>query len=147
MIAIDASVAVEWYLPDRTAPVARAALLEVARSGAAVPGNFWAETLQALLRSARRRRVEHGEFAGAVAHLAGLDIVVSFPALSQITAIAETYSLSAYDAGYLAVAKQRGLHVATLDDALSEAAKAEGCLWSPPPADEVEKRFSLLLAG
>jgi predicted nucleic acid-binding protein len=146
MIVVDASIAAEWYVQDRHDAIARASLIEVARSGAAAPGNFWAETLQALLRSERRKRLERDERAGAVAHLAGLDIIAVFPALSRITGLAEKYSLSAYDAGYLAVATQRDLKLATLDVALAEAAKAENCLWTPPPPEEVEKKFSLLLA-
>lgn len=147
MIVIDASVATEWYLRDRDSGVARASLIEVSSRGAVAPGNFWVETLEALLRGIRRSKIISEEVAGAVAHLSGLDIVAIFPPLTAIAAFAQKYSLRAYDAGYLAVAKQRGVPVATLDMKLAEAAEAEGVLWTPPPPDEVEKKFSLLLAG
>lgn len=47
-------------------------------------------------------------------------------AANQIADLAETYSLSVYDAAYLEVATRRGLPIATRDGALNKAARRCG---------------------
>lgn len=147
MIVVDASLAAAWYLePDH--PLGRSVFAEVLGGGAMVPGNFFAEVAQSLLRATRLGRIRDEEMHGAVESLALLDIAVEPATLSAMIALASKHSLSSYDAGYLCVAKLRGVALATIDAQLARAAQAEGCLWSPPPGGAVatEKRFSLLLA-
>jgi predicted nucleic acid-binding protein len=147
MIVVDASVVAEWYLMERRDATIGAALLEALRGGVVSSGNLWVETLEALRRAVRQKRLASDDLASAVAHLSGLDIHPTFATLRTISELAQRYGLSAYDAGYLATAKLRGFHLATVDDALADAAKAEGCLWTPPSPEDVERTFSLLLAG
>ncbi|HTU70421.1 MAG TPA: type II toxin-antitoxin system VapC family toxin [Candidatus Baltobacteraceae bacterium] len=146
MIVVDASIAVDWYT-DPTAAVPNAAFYEAIVSGAAVPGNFHGEAVQALLRAVRTGRMREVEMEANVADLDGLEFEVEFPPLGMVAHIAQKHELSAYDAAYIAVAKFRGIKLITRDAKLAKAAKAEGCLWTPPPPEEVEKKFSLLLAG
>jgi predicted nucleic acid-binding protein len=146
VIVVDASIAVDWYT-DPTALVSNAAFYEVIVSGAAVPGNFHGEVAQALLRAVRTKRMRDVEMEASVVDLDGLEFEVEFPPLAMVVQIAQKHELSAYDAGYLAVAKLRGVKLITRDAKLAEAAKAEGCLWTPPPPEDVDKKFSLLLAS
>jgi predicted nucleic acid-binding protein len=147
VIVADASIAAAWYLePDNIA--ARAAFVEILERGVAVPGNFLAEIAQALLRSVRLSRIKNDEMRVAIEGLSTLEIVVEPTSLSSLIALATRHLLSSYDAGYLYVATSRGAQLATLDAQLARAARAEGCLWTPPPGGPTatEKRFSLLLA-
>ncbi len=146
MIVVDASIAVDWY-SDPTAAVANAAFYEVIVSGAAVPGNFHGEVMQALLRAVRTGRMRDVEMEANVVDLDELEFEVEFPPLAMVVQFARKHELSAYDAGYLAVARFRGIKLITRDAKLADAAKAEGCLWMPPAPDDVEKKFNLLLAS
>jgi predicted nucleic acid-binding protein len=146
MIVIDASIAVDWYT-NPTAAVSNAAFYEVIVSGATVPGNFHGEVVQALLRAVRTGRMRDVEMEANVADLEGLEFEVEFPPLAMVVQIAQKHELSAYHAGYLAVARFRGIKLITRDARLAQAASAENHLWTPPPPEDVEKKFSLLLAS
>jgi predicted nucleic acid-binding protein len=146
MIVVDASTVVAWYL-EREEIEAQAVLAEVLERGALVPGNFLGEIAQSLLRAQRAGRISTNGILSAVESLSALNIAVEPASLPSMLELATKYSLSSYDAGYLAVANARRTRLATRDKALIAAAKAEGCLWTPPPPHEVEKKFSLLLAG
>jgi predicted nucleic acid-binding protein len=147
VIALDASVVAQWYVGKSPAPMARAALNEVLVNGSVAPGNYMVETLEALLRARRRGDIAQDELTIAIESLAALPVSLVVPGLSTIAKLAQAYSLSAQDAGYLAVAKVHAARLATLDKRLAKAAKTEGCLWTPPHPDEVEKKFSLLMAS
>lgn len=84
----------------------------------------------ALLSVTRQKRLAESE------RLQALDLYGSLPLMTDaqfgldtvqhLHALGQTYSLSAYDAAYLELAKRRGLTLATIDRPLARAARAAG---------------------
>ena len=145
MLAIDASIAAAWFL-DRKNTYARFALRSALDGNAAVPGNFHSETLEALLRGLRREKLPPDAVAEAIELMAQLTLSIEFPSLSAIAMLARKHRLSAYDAGYLAVATSLRLQLATLDNDLAAAAKREHCFWTPPSRYTGSQEISFLTA-
>jgi predicted nucleic acid-binding protein len=126
VIVVDASIAAAWLLPEEDSDAAEAVISTLSRR-APVPSLFWHEARNILIMAERRGRIVAGEAAAAMGRLrrlpledagAGSDVAV--------LALAMAYGLTAYDAAYLALAKERGLPVATLDQKLAAASHREG---------------------
>ena len=91
-----------------------------------VPPLFWVESANALLR---RRGFEPGRAALAIAALARSGIETADRGLTGVADaldLADRHGLSVYDATYLQLAVDAGAALATLDQALQRAARAEG---------------------
>jgi len=127
--AIDASLFVSIFLEEPHTDRARKMFGEVAAGKIVVPGNFHLEVLEALLRAERAGTRTEGEIAAAFEALASLDPEVVQPTNASVVELARKHSLSAYDAGYLAVARMHDVPLATLDRKLEVAAKSEGYAW------------------
>ena len=91
--------------------------------GAAVPGIWRFELLNALLVNERRGRLEAMDSRQILADLAELRIVRDGEHdEALLLRLARQHGLSAYDAAYLEVAVRRELPIATLDRRLADAA-------------------------
>ena len=128
-LVVDASVAAAWVLPDEGGAAADAILHRVAAEGAVVPGLLWHELRNILLVAARRGRLPADEIAPSLLRLRRLPLETVDMAAggdAALIALATGRGLTAYDAAYLLLARERGLPLATADRALRRAAEAEG---------------------
>ena len=92
-----------------------------------VPSLFWHETRNILVMAQRRGRIVAGEPAAAMGRLRRLPLEdAGAGSDGAALALTITHGLTAYDAAYLALAQERGLPLATLDQELAQAARREG---------------------
>jgi predicted nucleic acid-binding protein len=123
---LDASAALSFVLPGEIPPPAVSERLQ-AGEAVTVPGVFPHETVNAILVAHRRKRFNAAEVQRALAFIEQLEVEVVAPrSLVEIYGLAARWSLSAYDASYLAVAIARGIDLATLDERLAAAARSAG---------------------
>ena len=127
-VVVDASVAVAWCFPDEEAPSGLDDLaLELVQETAIVPGMFWYEVRNALLRAERRGRIDHEGASRFLRQLATLRTELDYQHdEAETLALARRHTLTFYDAAYLETAKRRRVALATLDSALATAATSEG---------------------
>src|SRR3954465_1971672 len=129
MFVLDSSATLAMLLPDEQNEKADALADRLQEGRAAVPTIWPLEVRNALLAALRRRRLTNAEFEDRLKIAAGLPVEVGPPAdaesLSRMASIAKRHDLSLYDASYLALAKQRGLPLATLNAALRRACSAQ----------------------
>lgn len=124
---VDASVAACWLLPDEGHAAAAAAYARFPADTACVPGLWWFEMRNIFLSNERRGRIDSGMTGRALGLLGRLPIRVDHQADdAALMALARRHRLTAYDAAYLELAVREGLPLATLDEALAGAARAEG---------------------
>ena len=101
------------------------------REGSAwVPAHFHLEVGNGLLTGLRRGRLTPDQARTAIVALGAMPIEVdpdtSSRAFSESWPLAARHGLTTYDAAYLALAIRRLLPLATLDERLASAARAEG---------------------
>lgn len=124
---LDASVAACWCFHDEDDPRADAAYDLLYDEYALVPLMWWFEVRNVVLLGERRQRISEDH---ASSFLDRLDrCTIEFAALSDhapILALARRHRLTFYDAVYLELAQREGIALATLDDQLATAARAEG---------------------
>jgi predicted nucleic acid-binding protein len=131
-LVVDASIALAWGTPDESSSYAIAALAAVEQSIMYVP-DLWAyEVANGLVIASRRQRITQADVQTFTAALSRLRLRVSRPeTLTTIrdgTASAIKFGLTAYDGGYVDLALQEGVPLATLDDRMREAAAAAGVI-------------------
>ncbi len=91
-----------------------------------MPSVFWHEVRSLALTAERRARLAPGEAALALRRLRQLPLEDAEPGEDAVVlALAKTHRLSAYDAAFLALARERILPLATLDRRLAQAAQPE----------------------
>jgi predicted nucleic acid-binding protein len=84
------------------------------------------ELRNVLLMGERRGRLKETQTAQFLRHVGNLPLEIDqAPNDDAALNIARTHRLSFYDAAYLELAQRRSLALATLDDALIRAARAE----------------------
>ena len=124
-LALDASAAVALHFADEWAPFQDLEDRLAAGEEAFTAPNFFQEVMEALRCGIRQQRTTAED---ATAWLVVLDSyhitpVAIHPCAGSATwLIAEQLNLSAYDAGYVAVAKSRDVALFTKDDALAKRA-------------------------
>ena len=125
-VVVDASIAAAWLLPEEDSDAAEA--LIAALSGMPpVPSLFWHEARNILVMAERRGRIVAGEAAAAMGRLRRLALEdAGAGSDGAVLALATAHGLTAYDAAYLALAQERDLPLATLDQKLAGAARREG---------------------
>ncbi|BAF89670.1 hypothetical protein AZC_3672 [Azorhizobium caulinodans ORS 571] len=125
---VDASVSATWLLPDEGNLVASAAYERLLTDHAIVPSLWWFEMCNIFLTNVRRGRVTREQADRALALLADLPIAIDpAPDHERLMRLARAHGLTAYDAAYLALAVRDGVPLVTMDQALHQAAVAEGC--------------------
>jgi predicted nucleic acid-binding protein len=129
-LVLDASVAIAWIYPEETTESVRRVFAQIVERGAVVPSLWRLELANALTVAMRRRRITTELRATALADLTLLDIEID-PATDQSAwgrtlQLADRFRLTVYDAAYLELAQRRALPLASLDNALRDAAVALG---------------------
>jgi predicted nucleic acid-binding protein len=130
---VDNSVAISWCFADERTPVVMALLDRTIREGAVAPQLRPLEALNALFVAERRQRITRAQRFEVADFLFDLPIEIdaehastslNHPSWRAVEPLCERYSLTAYDASYLALAFRRQVPLATRDKALIAAAKA-----------------------
>lgn len=114
---------------DENESYADAAVVELAREGGAVPGNFHSEVTQGLLEAERRQRIDATQSAAALHEILALPLQLELPDAAQAMRLARKHGLTCYDAFYLCVAIELDRPLATIDSALATAARSAGLYW------------------
>jgi predicted nucleic acid-binding protein len=126
-LIVDASVAGSWAMPDERRDEATAIGRRVLAEGARAPDLFWHEIRNLLVLGVRRKRLTEEEFWRQFERIERMPIRTAPTASSRrIAAFALKHGLTAYDAAYLDLAVDLKLPLASFDDKLRAAAKAEG---------------------
>ncbi len=128
---LDASLTVAWCFEDEATPFTEGVYDQI-RAGAEslVPAIWPSEVANALRTAERRGRITTTDADAFLAMLLTLPVTVAVSSpertFAAIMAVARAYQLTVYDALYLDVARQEGLPLATLDQALRDAATSLG---------------------
>ena len=127
---LDASFTFQWLFRDEASPEGYAALAVIGREGAIVPPLWFVEITNGLGMAERRGRMTQADVPEAMNLLRSLPLGIDDPpSLARCNVVLDlmrTYRLTAYDATYLELARQRGLSLATRDRDLLVAAPAAG---------------------
>lgn len=124
---LDAPVAACWLLPDERHRVAEAAYKRIAHDQAIAPALLWLELRNLLMVNERLGRLDSAKTARALRLLRALPIAIDSNVEEEtVMQLARLHRLTVYDAVYLELALRKGLPLATLDAALSIAAKGTG---------------------
>ena len=124
---LDASIAIAWLLDDEDIPQANEALAYLETREALVPQIWHLEMRSALLGAERRRRISVDSVDELLRKLVELPVSTDAELnLVVALALARRYRLAIYEAVYLELALRADAPLATLDQALENAAVAEG---------------------
>jgi predicted nucleic acid-binding protein len=128
-LVLDSSITLAWAYSDETTQSVTLVFDRLIQSGAWVPGLWRLEIANVLEMSVRRKRHDRNFRDATLADLAQLPIQVDIQtdqqAWTATLRVAERHHLTLHDAAYLEVALRRSLPLATLDENLRRAAKAE----------------------
>ncbi len=131
-LVLDASLALQWFLEDETdRKYSLAVLASLSEKRALVPLLWFYEVGNGLLMAHRRKRISLDQVDGFLTRLKALPIDAAQETPSEILempALAQSCSLTNYDAAYLALAMRFGLPLATTDRDLRAAATSVGVL-------------------
>ena len=124
---LDASVTLTWAFPDEwhEAAIRAKETLETPGGAGLVPALWWFEVRHILIVNERRGRITAEGTTHFLNQLAELDIRV-VPTIDDavLLRVARELRLSVYDASYLALAMERQIKLATLDQRLETAARS-----------------------
>jgi predicted nucleic acid-binding protein len=130
VFVVDASVALAWCFDDEASGTADEVLDRLEHDEAIAPAIWPLEVANGLRTAERRGRLDLADVARVRDLLQSLPIEVEVVdlrlALGEVTEIARSLELTAYDAAYLALAARRGLALASVDDRLRRAATTAG---------------------
>lgn len=126
-LVVDAPTTLAAVLPDADSTYARAAVA-VASGGTFVVPALWAYEVQnGLVMAIRRKRLDASRLDGILDVLRSLAPTIEAPqGLGRELQLARTHGLSAYDAAYLAAARNNGATLATNDRRLRDACASIG---------------------
>jgi predicted nucleic acid-binding protein len=126
-LVIDASVIASWHFPDENSAESDAIMDRLSDEDAMVPQHWWFEVRNALLVGERRGRTTPEKVASFLEFLTQFQISAApLPDGDVVTALARRHRLSFYDAAYLELAMREDCTLATFDQDLRSAARAEG---------------------
>ena len=127
-LVLDASLALQWFLVDEAdRKYSLSVLSSLSEKQAVVPLLWFYEVGNGLLMAYRRKRIAQDQIDGFLTRLKNLPIQAAPQApidVLDLPALAQTHSLTNYDAAYLSLALRLGLPLATSDAALRRAATA-----------------------
>ncbi len=130
MIVVDSSAALAWSFVDERNAATLAIASRVRDEGAVVPSLWKLEVANILRLAVRKERITALERNDTLRDFERLGIEIDGEtadrAWNETLAVADRHDLTVYDAAYLELAKRRGLPLATLDQALANAARQEG---------------------
>ncbi|MBC8130473.1 MAG: type II toxin-antitoxin system VapC family toxin [Rhizobiaceae bacterium] len=123
---VDRSVTGCCLMPDELHPIASAAYRRLVTDAAIVPSLWWFEMRNMLVVNERRGRLVTEQSDRALDILKRLPIQIDrTPGANLILSLSRRHRLTVYDAAYLDLAVRQSVPLATLDDALSTAARKE----------------------
>ena len=123
---LDASVAACWAFRDEEHPVADAARDRMTGDEGLAPTLWWFELRNILVVNERRKRLTEADSSVFLRDLARLPITLDrMPEEAEVLRLARKHRLTVYDAAYLELALRHGIALATLDNDLIRAARAE----------------------
>lgn len=129
-LILDSSMTLAWLFEDENSAQATNILLQVTEIGATVPSLWHLEVANALQMAVRRGRIDTAYRDASLADLSALAIVIDSETDQQAWRttlhLADSCKLTLYDAAYLELAQRLGLPLATLDQALANAAASIG---------------------
>ena len=127
-LVLDASLALQWFLVDEAdRKYSLTVLSSLSEKQAVVPVLWFYEVGNGLLMAYRRKRIALEQIDGFLTRLKNLPIEAASLAPAEVLdlpVLAQTHSLTNYDAAYLALALRLRLPLATSDAALRRAATA-----------------------
>jgi predicted nucleic acid-binding protein len=131
LCVLDSSFALAWVFEDETEPAAvRLAERLTAGDSVVVPAVLWSLEIRNALRSAvRRKRISSTraeQQRRALESVPRVQVPCPHGLGDEVDRLILAHDLTSYDAAYLAVALRHSLPLATLDDALEQAALSEG---------------------
>lgn len=131
-VVIDASIAVQWFVPEPGSDVATLVL----RTDAVLlaPDIMLVEATNAWWKKSRRGEMSAEQVERAMARLlaVGIDLIPSAPLLTRAVRLAFELDHALYDCVYLALATRQGARLATADGRLRRSAERVAVpLWRP----------------
>lgn len=128
---LDVSACMPWCCEDEATAASEALLQRAARRETLHVPSLWPwEMMNAVAVSLRRQRITPERARQFFEQLAAFDFrIAPAPAVGEfpeLSLLASRYQLTAYDTAYLGLARRLALPLATLDEDLRKAAKAEG---------------------
>ncbi len=119
------AIVVAWALQE-VHPIAALSLARFENDQALAPALWWFEVRNGLIVNERRGRIREARTVEFLLALKRIAIAVdAAPIEDQVLVLARRHRLTVYDAAYLELAMREGLSLATLDEALATAARAE----------------------
>jgi len=119
-----------WLFEDEQTDQVLATINHVYMGGASVPPLWRYEVANGLQIAIRRQRITPDYRTRCLDKIDELPITIDPDGVSEIWSttikLADLYRLTVYDAAYLELAQRRRLPLATLDAALSKAARESG---------------------
>src|SRR6266550_7181949 len=123
---IDASVVIAWAFKEEHAN-AELTFERIQAEEAIVPPLWWYEVRNVLVLGERHGRLTERETARFLRDISRFAINIDrMPSEHGVLTLARRHGLTVYDAAYLELAQRGALPLATLDQALASAARAEG---------------------
>lgn len=127
---MDASLTLQWFLEDEVdRQYGLSVLASLTSKRVLVPTLWFYEVGNGLLMAYRRKRITYDQIDGFLTRLKALPIEAAEQRpteLLELPSLAQKYSLTNYDAAYLALAMRFRLPLATTDADLQRAAAAAG---------------------
>ncbi len=125
---LDASVVLAWLLPDERSEFAQRLIARAVHERPRAPSLLLLEVGNALLQAERRTRLRRASRLELMDAFTALPIAlepVAAETILRASELAAIHSLTLYDACYLELAISRACSLASVDDALCKAARAE----------------------
>jgi predicted nucleic acid-binding protein len=128
---VDCSFCCALFLPDERSSVVDAFFKSITEKDTIlVPSLWWYEIANVLAIAARRERLTHAQMNEIISLMETIDMttkeVRSLMQVKTLYEIAQLYTLTAYDAAYLALVIAESACLVTLDESLLNAGKKAG---------------------
>jgi predicted nucleic acid-binding protein len=134
-LILDCSVMMAWALSEKEGAWMDRVVQQMLSQGVSVPAMWSLEVVNVALDAVKKGRMTERHFQVLLTEIQSFPITVDRftheRALSRIAVLAKRHGLTSYDAAYLELAIRQDGVLATLDQSLAKAARAEGILVVP----------------